>query len=304
MHSTDNESLAKLLNYIEKNCPVFYPSILATRKQFPITFQRIGGLLAQWAEFSLGDGFEKVLGDGYVYLTIEVNSAQNTYEKTGRYPNTSFEDVYKVAYSNAEFMTKYHWGLYVANFAWAHHLKILEAFEQQFLPLLNPNDKLLDLGAGSGMWSILCARAQSGMRVQGVDISPTSVERANNLAIHLGLTSVTYALGDAQEYNNPEYDVAISSFLLEHLEEPKRLLQSLHHNLKPGGYGWITTALTAAEIDHITEFRKESEVTRFCEQEGFRVVYSLSTNPPPRKKKRFLPRSMAMIVQKRLNDIW
>ena len=75
--------------------------------------------------------------------------------------------------------------------------------------------------------------------------------------------------------------------------------------LKPGGFAFITGALTAAQVDHIYEYRYESELVAMCENAGLRVLETLSANPlRTLPKARFLPRSMALFVQKRRNDLY
>ncbi len=76
-------------------------------------------------------------------------------------------------------------------------------------------------------------------------------------------------------------------------------------NLETKAYAFITAALTAAETDHISEFRRESEIVLMAEEAGFRVVSMYSAAPPSHPDShRFLPRSLALILQKRKNDIW
>lgn len=93
--------------------------------------------------------------------------------------------------------------------------------------------------------------------------------------------------------------------MIEHLEDPLSLLKNLNANLKQKGVAFVTAALTAAEIDHIYEIKKESELIKLAEDAGFRVLSSFSAAPSgyPAKMK-FLPRSMAMILQKKDGDIW
>jgi hypothetical protein len=66
-----------------------------------------------------------------------------------------------------------------------------------------------------------------------------------------------------------------------------------------GGRAFVTGALTAAQIDHIYEFRHESELVQMAELTGLRVLQTCSTNPRrtlPRA--RFVPRSMALLLEK------
>jgi ubiquinone/menaquinone biosynthesis C-methylase UbiE len=194
-----------------------------------------------------------------------------------------------------------------------HHLRLFSFYEREFLPRLGEGlteggrEVVADLGSGSGIWSRFALDAHPGLACVGVDISPTSVDEARRMAASTGFAARSeFVLGDATAHRLVEpAHAAISSFLLEHLERPEALLDNLAANLAQGGYAWITAALTAAEIDHITEFRRESEIVRLVEDAGLRVIATLSETPrAARSKLRFVPRSMAVVAQKRRNDIW
>ena len=97
----------------------------------------------------------------------------------------------------------------------------------------------------------------------------------------------------------------VCSFLIEHLEDPNKLVAVIAHQLKPGGFAYLTGALTAAQIDHIYEFTRESELILMAERNGLRVLETLSVSPRrvlPRAKQ--LPRSMGLIMQKRTHEHW
>jgi hypothetical protein len=50
-------------------------------------------------------------------------------------------------------------------------------------------------------------------------------------------------------------------------------------------------------VDHIFEFRRESELVKMCEDHGLRVLETLSVNPRRTlPKARFVPRSMGLIL--------
>ena len=112
---------------------------------------------------------------------------------------------------------------------------------------------------------------------------------------------IDFVLGDALETAmDPVFDAGMACWLLEHLERPEQLLQNLERNLRTGAYAFVTGALTAAEIDHVFEFRRESETITMAEDAGFRVLAMLSTAPRDHPEgARFLPRSQALVLQKR-----
>jgi 2-polyprenyl-3-methyl-5-hydroxy-6-metoxy-1,4-benzoquinol methylase len=52
-------------------------------------------------------------------------------------------------------------------------------------------------------------------------------------------------------YKKEPFDACVSCYVLEHLEMPEFLFENLNKNIKPGGYTFLTAALTTVEIDHI-----------------------------------------------------
>lgn len=301
--------LDSVLNYFEHNAKLLWPSICENAKNNPQIFERYATELTEWAQALLGDGFEQVLCDGYCYFSADVGKAQVRYEKAGHYPFQTYEEVYQKTYNNQTHMNKYHWGVFTTHFAWEHHLHILAFYHDRFLSLLKkePSGQLIDLGAGSGIWSVFAHQALHNWSIKGVDISKTSVALAQRLVQSLSLDGeIQFQTEDALHYLETEpCDAGISCYVLEHLEIPDLLFENLYKNIKPGGYAFVTAALTAAEIDHITEFRRESEIILLAEKAGFRVFDMLSVSTPYySEKKQFLPRSMAVILQKRHNEIW
>jgi SAM-dependent methyltransferase len=268
--------------------------------------------MLRWAEAVIGSDFAEHLVDGYLAFTTDVNESQAAYEETGRYRHSSYADVHDRTYADPAFMKDYHWGVYVTTFAWEHHLALHEFFLAQFLAPLAahasaPGGRLLELGSGSGIWSILALGALPAWRGRAVDISETSVALSRRMANVAGLSDrLSIDRADALAFRTPEpADAAISCFLAEHLETPGLLFANLAANLAPRGRAFVTVALTAAEIDHIYEFRRESEAVAMAEQAGLRVVAMLSAAPgatPPDRA--FLPRSLGLVLERRRGPVW
>ena len=268
--------------------------------------------LLEWAERQLGPSHEEILAEGYVSFVTDVNRSQLKYEISEKYQNSNYEDVYRRVYGNSEFMKYYHWGVYATTFAWPHHLQIFELFRDRFLfGNLQPDvRRVVDLGCGSGLWSLLAIDYLPHLKFDAIDISETSSRLAAEMARAIGHdgrikvhcdNALTWG-GDAE---TEQFDAGISCFVLEHLETPEKLLSNLARLLKPRAIAFVTAALTAAETDHIKEFRRESELIAMAEDSGFRVMETLSAAPPnytPNGK--YLPRSMAMILSKRLSGVW
>lgn len=296
------------LLYIAKNRKLFWPAIQKNINNRKELFYELAVPMLEWSRNYLGERYDKILTEGYVYFVTDVNRSQMGYEKLGHYKNKTYTEVCKSQYSNEDHMSKYHWGVYVTTFAWEHHLKIYKFFNDNFLANLDvAGGTILEFGAGSGIWGMLVMNKLQNWNVIGVDISPFSVNIAKEMAKCNGFGKRSMYIADnALTFKNQtEVDVAISCFLLEHLETPQLLLSNMARNLKIGGYAFITCALTAAESDHIFEFKHESEIILMAEQAGFRVISTFSSAPESYPSDyRFLPRSMALLLQKKKNNIW
>ena len=297
------------LSALQRRAPVYYRHVEQTYRTHPETFTSLGGRLLELAESMLGTDYADVLIDGYVFFVNEVNRSQMVYEKERQYRFKSYAEVLPRVYGAQEYMNKYHWGVYVTTFAWAHHLEIYTFYVDHFLSRLSErrDGVLVDLGSGSGVWSILALDRLENWRSYGVDISATSVSTCQRMIQAAGLDRrFDVRHGDALTFRPGQTaDAAVSCFLLEHLEAPQRLLQALHELMGDRSYAFVTTALTAAEIDHIYEFRAESELLTLAEGAGFRVVAMLSSAPKATPESSFfLPRSAALVLQKRRNEIW
>lgn len=298
----------RFLKRFREIAPFFSREMDKTINIYGSRFYELADPMLFWASRYLGKDYEDILIEGYCVFVAEVNRAQMRYEKVGKYEHESYNDVYLKTYSSSEFMNKYHWGVYVTTFVWGHHLKIYEFFRDEFLSRLRSSDGvLIDLGSGSGIWSALAMNFLEGWKSRAIDISETSVLLAREFARQIGMEErIDYSLDDALKYRQqPPAQAGISCFLLEHLEQPLALLKNLSRSVEEHGFVFLTCALTAAEIDHIYEFKRESEVALMVEKSGFRVVALLSSSPESISQDyKFLPRSLALVLQKRRGEIW
>jgi ubiquinone/menaquinone biosynthesis C-methylase UbiE len=206
-------------------------------------------------------------------------------------------------------MTGYLWGIFLTNFLWAHHAEICLFYRDQFLAKLSPAAELVEIAPGHGGWGVWALSVLPQARLQGFDISPSSIEIATRVSRAAGYGDrATYVEKNALDLARMPAacaDAVICSFLVEHLERPQELFAVVCHLLRPRGLAFLTGALTAAQVDHIYEFRRESELVKACEDHGTRVLATLSAGPRRTlPKARYLPRSMALVVQKRMNDLF
>lgn len=100
----------------------------------------------------------------------------------------------------------------------------------------NPSPRILDLGAGTGLFSSFVLHKYPDTRLTLIDLSDKMLEGAR---IRFNLVeSVQYITADYTSYEDAEpYDAVISSLSIHHLrhEDKQRLFHTIHRLLRPGG---------------------------------------------------------------------
>ncbi|QEY51667.1 bifunctional 2-polyprenyl-6-hydroxyphenol methylase/3-demethylubiquinol 3-O-methyltransferase UbiG [Legionella longbeachae] len=172
-------------------------------------------------------------------------------------------------------------------------------FIQQHVQLSHLN--VLDVGCGGG---ILCeTMANAGANVTGIDaeIETILVAQEHAKGSHL---NVDYFCTSIEAYKNPCFDVITCMEMLEHVQNPKLVLQHCRRLLKPKGFLFLSTisrtvkayltAIVAAEYllnllpkqtHDYDKFIKPSELLAITRSLGFKLVdmKGMDYNPLLRK---------------------
>jgi SAM-dependent methyltransferase len=99
--------------------------------------------------------------------------------------------------------------------------------------------EVLDYGCGSGVVALMLA--EHGHRVTGVDASPQMIHEARELLMRRGVPAEQFQLEAVTtdgrgDYLEGTYDGVICTGVIEYLEQPFVLLQSLAERLTPNGF--------------------------------------------------------------------
>ncbi|HEY6248436.1 MAG TPA: methyltransferase domain-containing protein [Candidatus Angelobacter sp.] len=159
-----------------------------------------------------------------------------------------------------------------------HHSDITD----QTVPLmdLRPDDRVLDLGCGTGWASRRLASMVPKGEVVGIDVADEMLHRAEQAS--RGIKNVRYVWGSAE--NIPVKDNAFTKVLsvesFYYYADQGRALDELHRVMAPGGALFILinlytdnpyTLRWAEELKVPVHARSEAEYLRLLEQHGFAV---------------------------------
>lgn len=109
----------------------------------------------------------------------------------------------------------------------------LDEIVSEFAPF-RKNGCLLDVGCGAGVF--LSAAKKAGWQAEGVEVSKPSVEH-----LHSQGFKVFHGTLEEAKFPDNHFDVVIATEVLEHVTEPKPLVEEIARILRPGGLFWGTT---------------------------------------------------------------
>src|SRR5581483_7470150 len=183
-------------------------------------------------------------------------------DRTGKYKYSSYEEVRAIVYDNPELMNRrYLNGLLLSETFWTNHYKMFRYFVDDFCGGNPAHGSVLEVPAGTGIFVSEFARRNPGWRAHAIDISDSSVAFSRAVAQLNGDARVDVRKRDVFDIPDDEkYDRLICGELLEHLERPEELLAKLARLSAPGARLFVTTAVLAANIDHIYLYSSAQEV--------------------------------------------
>ncbi len=138
-----------------------------------------------------------------------------------------YKNIGGFAYSNEKWLDQH------------HAIKIDSRLELiNRLPIFS-GDHILDIGCGTGLWTILAAE-KTGIhgKILGIDIDPESLKIAKQRQnLHILKEFIDFRLEDANniEVNKNRFDVILLFNVLSYIEDPKTVIENLLLSLRPGG---------------------------------------------------------------------
>ena len=100
-----------------------------------------------------------------------------------------------------------------------------------------PVRRLLIAGCGTGYEAIDLARTDPALKITALDLSRPSLAYGARMATELGVRTIDFRQGDILNLESLEgaFDVAVSTGVLHHMDDPAAGLASVVRTLRPGG---------------------------------------------------------------------
>ena len=104
---------------------------------------------------------------------------------------------------------------------------------------INPGDRVLDLGCGTGTFAIMLKTRYPTARVTGLDCDPDILIQAQKKKLSVGV-DITFdeSMSYTTPYSESEFDTVFSSLFFHHIKsvEKLRTIREVYRVLEPGGF--------------------------------------------------------------------
>lgn len=129
--------------------------------------------------------------------------------------------------------------------------KALEHFIASIVRIRTPQ-KVLDYGAGSGLYAPLWISLFPSAELNFCDISSVAMEKFKAKYPQYADGYHLLVEGQAAAFPDNSFDVVVSVEVMEHVRNIAFYLQDIHRLLKPGGYFiWTTPCANRFSIEHV-----------------------------------------------------
>ena len=237
------------------------------------------GFLARKCEAegrSLDEALEAMARISFDFLRL-----QPRFMKTGRYRSAHSAPLVEKIYSQKDVMEGYYLdGLLLTYAFWVNHASLYRYYVRGFLPRLLPEARVLEIGVGHGLMALTLLRELPLARYVGLDISPFSLSYAEKLLAANSIDPGRVSLREedasgASPGTAGSWDAVLCCEVLEHVEDPARLLSTIRARLGPHGQAFVTTVANVEAEDHIFLFHDEGHIRQLLGEAGLRVESEL-----------------------------
>jgi ubiquinone/menaquinone biosynthesis C-methylase UbiE len=128
---------------------------------------------------------------------------------------------------------------------------------------IGSEDEVLDVACGPGL--VVCEVARVARHVTGVDLTRAMIEQAEARQRSLGLTNLTWSVGDAQPLAFPDaaYSRVITRYSFHHFTDPAGVFAEMVRVCRPGGRVTVCDVFTsspeqAEAYDRLERYRDPS----------------------------------------------
>lgn len=229
----------------------------------------------------------------FAQVSYDFIYSQSQFIRQGHYTKNSENVLKNELYNSREKMLGYYLqGLFLTYALWPNHVKMYDYYLNEFITVCKEGDRVFELGVGHGLMAHTLLNAQKSIHYTGVDISEHALHFTGNLLKRALIPYSQYQLhqyniflDDPQKFATQTYLAGLCCEVLEHVEQPHKILEFFKRILVPRAPLFITTVTNLAAEDHIYLFETVDDIHLLLDQCGFDIqserVFSLEKYSSP-----------------------
>ncbi len=151
-------------------------------------------------------------------------------------------------------------------------------FKQWLIELANvePHDRVLDVGCGTGTLAVLLAVAFPATQISAVDPDPRALEIARRKARKQGVQlNFANARAESIPFADASFDKVFSTLMLHHIPDEQKLavLREIHRTLRPGGRLILADFESSTSWLFWRKYRSRQTLERWLSDAGFEIAH-------------------------------
>jgi 2-polyprenyl-3-methyl-5-hydroxy-6-metoxy-1,4-benzoquinol methylase len=249
------------------------------------------------------DGIDQAI-DAFAQTSIDFLRLQARFRKTMTYARTTADGLVDELYSDSDEMEGHYLdGLAMTYAMWPNHCRLLDFYRREFLTQLPHAPTALEIGPGHGLLGFTLLTDRPGATYTALDISEPALGflekafAANDLEADIALVA-----GDATKLDDDRIptsaDAVVCCEVLEHVDQPERILEAVRDRLGPGGRAFVSTVANLEAIDHVYLFRDVDEIRNMIEDNGLTIVADRPMKLPGDDSVGFTPLNYVCITER------
>jgi hypothetical protein len=249
--------------------------------------------------------FESALG-GVAQLSFDFIRLHGRFLRTGKYKATDSKAFEVQLYSQPDRMRDYLDGLLLSYALWPNHVKIYDFMLREFTEKTPINADVVEVGVGHGLMAATVMQKASQGHYFGFDLSQSSLDycaamlRASGIderrfSMRLGNATHPDAFGGITSQSSKRR--ALCCEVLEHVEEPQKLLHAIREFIGAEGEAFVTTVANIDAEDHIFLYENADKIREMIQDCGLLISQDLSLVVPRYEENPVLPVNYAAILR-------
>ncbi len=213
--------------------------------------------------------------NAYLKMCADMMISHLYFYKHNKYPLSEQKDAFEKVYDNADEMKSYVYGIAVSQFLWSTHYAMYSFFIKEIQKKDLNIKNYLEIGCGHGLFLLEAIKSfKEKTNFEIVDISKTSIEITKSIINYLvnDKININYKLQDILRYKfDKKFDFIEMGEVLEHVDTPGALLQSINNILAKNGKLFMSTCVDCPTIDHVYHFKSVKDIEEMIKKAGFKI---------------------------------